>query len=267
MTTTPGAPDSCIVVKDVGMDFSSKSGTFQALSEVSLNVGRGQFATLIGPSGCGKSTLLRVIADLLQPSSGSVSVFGESAGQARKARNFGFVFQDPVLLPWRSALSNVALPLRVSGLTKGEAEARARALLDLVGLAGFEQNLPSTLSGGMARRVAIARALTLHPSVLMLDEPFNGLDEIRRQNLNEELQRVWMESGATAILVTHNVSEAVFLSDRVFVMGKGPGRIVAELVIDLPRPRTTVMALEGRFLEYVRTLTAELTGTYAVEDL
>lgn len=256
-----------IEVRDVEVSYPSDSGGFTALSGVSLTIEQGEFATLIGPSGCGKSTLLRVIADLLIPTHGTVTVFGESSQQARKARRFGFVFQDPVLLPWRSALSNVCLPLRVAGQSKAQARKRASELLNLVGLKGFEQNLPATLSGGMARRVAIARALTLNPSVLMLDEPFNGLDEIRRQNLNEELQRLWMEFQSTAVLVTHNVSEAVFLSDRVYVMGKDPGRIIAEVHVNLPRPRTSDMLHEPAFLEIVKNLSVTLLSAYALEDL
>lgn len=256
-----------IEVHDVGLTYSAKNSEFVALSGVTLSINRGEFVTLIGPSGCGKSTLLRVVADLLVPTTGRVDVFGESAREARRNRRFGFVFQDPVLLPWRTAESNVMLPLRVSGRSKEQARARARELLSLVGLRGFEDNLPATLSGGMARRVAIARALTLDPAVLMLDEPFNGLDEIRRQHLNEELQRVWMESEATALLVTHDVSEAVFLSDRVYVMAKGPGRITAEVAIDLPRPRTREMLLEPRFLEIVKDLSATLSSAYDLEDL
>lgn len=258
---------SSIEIRDVGLTYSSKHSEFVALSGVSLSVNKGEFATLIGPSGCGKSTLLRIVADLLTPSNGSVDVFGETPREARRNRRFGFVFQDPVLLPWRSALSNVSLPLRVSGRSKQEARQRAQELLTLVGLSGFESNLPATLSGGMARRVAIARALTLDPAVLMLDEPFNGLDEIRRQHLNEELQRVWMESDSTALLVTHDVSEAVFLSDRVYVMAKGPGRIIAEVTIDLPRPRTRDMLLEPDFLKLVKDLSATLSSAYAMEDL
>lgn len=256
-----------IDVRDVGVAYTTKGTTFTALDGVSLSVQRGQFATLIGPSGCGKSTLLRVVADLQQPTSGSVDVFGESPREAREDRRFGFVFQDPVLLPWRSAQANVALPLRVSGMGRKESAERANELLTWVGLSGFERNLPATLSGGMARRVAIARAMTLNPSVLMLDEPFNGLDEIRRQHLNGELQRLWMESGSTALLVTHNVSEAVFLSDRVFVMAKSPGRIIAEFTIDLPRPRTMEMTLQPEFLDYVRLLSEKLSGAYEMEDL
>jgi NitT/TauT family transport system ATP-binding protein len=256
-----------IEARDVSVSYALKQGEFTALSGVSLQVADGEFATLIGPSGCGKSTLLRVIANLIEPTSGQISIFDRTPEEARRARQFGFVFQDPVLLPWKSAEANVALPMRVAGATRQAARDRAALLLELVGLGGFEKNLPATLSGGMARRVAIARALTLNPAVLMLDEPFNGLDEIRRQHLNEELQRVWMESGSTALLVTHNVSEAVFLSDRVFVMAKGPGRIIAEVEIDLRRPRTPDMLLQDEFLAYVRELSETLSGAYALEDL
>ncbi|MBO9521551.1 MAG: ABC transporter ATP-binding protein [Nocardioidaceae bacterium] len=246
----------------VSKTFTIGKESFQALGEVSLEIPERTFATFIGPSGCGKSTLLRILADVIAPTSGEVSVFGRSAAQAREERDFGFVFQDPVLLPWRSALANVELPMQLNGIDKAERRARALELLDLVGLQGFEKALPAKLSGGMARRVAIARALTLGPRVLFLDEPFNGLDEIRRQNMNAELQRIWLETRTTTVLVTHNVSEAVFLSDRVFVMGRNPGRIMAQLEIDLPRPRTIETMTSPEFVEYDRELTALLRTAY-----
>jgi ABC-type nitrate/sulfonate/bicarbonate transport system ATPase subunit/ABC-type nitrate/sulfonate/bicarbonate transport system permease component len=260
--STPPARRPAIVARGLDKRFGTRREEFVALQGVDLEVGERQFCTLIGPSGCGKSTLLRILADVIQPSSGQVEVLGVQAEQARRNRDFGFVFQDPVLLPWRSAEDNVALPLEVNGVKKGERRQRARELLHMVGLEGFEKSLPAKLSGGMARRVAIARALILEPRVLFLDEPFNGLDEIRRQHMNEELQRIWLATGTTAVLVTHNVAEAVFLSDKVVVMGKGPGRILAELDVDLPRPRTVDTMLEPQFIAIERELTRLLRSAY-----
>jgi NitT/TauT family transport system ATP-binding protein len=259
-------PAGTISASGVTKRFRIDRGEFTALQDVSLSIREGEFCSLIGPSGCGKSTLLRILADVLPPTEGTVDVFGRTPDEARRARDFGFVFQDPVLLPWRSAVANVELPLQVVGTGKAERRAKALELLALVGLKGFENALPAKLSGGMARRVAIARALTLSPRVLCLDEPFNGLDEIRRQQMNDELQRIWLETGTTAILVTHDVAEAVFLSDRVFVMGKGPGRIIAELSIDLPRPRTLGTMLEDSFRDYDRELTRLLLQAYGDEE-
>ncbi|MFF2330587.1 MULTISPECIES: ABC transporter ATP-binding protein [unclassified Streptomyces] len=251
----------------IGKRFDVGGTPFTALDGIDLTIREGSFCTLIGPSGCGKSTLLRILADVVQPTSGTVGIFGRSPDEARRANEFGFVFQDPVLLPWRSALANVELPLQVAGVPKAERRERAADLLRLVGLQGFEKALPAKLSGGMARRVAIARALILSPRLLFLDEPFNGLDEIRRRQMNDELQRIWTQTGTTAVLVTHNVSEAVFLSDQVLVMGRGPGRIIAELEIDLPRPRTAESMVLPGFVEYERELTALLTDAYDGAEL
>ncbi|WP_345942210.1 ABC transporter ATP-binding protein [Streptomyces sp. SID2888] len=260
---TAGDGSGAVVrAEGIGKRFDVGGSPFTALEGIDLTVREGAFATLIGPSGCGKSTLLRILADVVQPTTGTVEVFGRTPTQARKAAEFGFVFQDPVLLPWRSALANVELPLQVAGVPKDERREQARDLLRLVGLEGFEKALPARLSGGMARRVAIARALILRPRLLFLDEPFNGLDEIRRRQMNDELQRIWLETGTTAILVTHNVSEAVFLSDQVFVLGRGPGRIIAELEIDLPRPRTAETMLLPEFTTYEQRLTDLLTEVY-----
>lgn len=256
-----------IRAKSVNKSFRIGKESFQALRDVSLEIPERTFATFIGPSGCGKSTLLRILADVIAPTAGEVSVFGRSAASAREGRDFGFVFQDPVLLPWRTVQANVELPMQLNRVDKAERRARATELLDLVGLRGFEKALPAKLSGGMARRVAIARALTLGPRVLFLDEPFNGLDEIRRQNMNTELQRIWLETRTTTVLVTHNVSEAVFLSDRVFVMGRNPGRIVSQLDIDLPRPRTLETMTSPEFIEYDRELTMRLRAAYEDAEL
>jgi NitT/TauT family transport system ATP-binding protein len=248
------------VATSLSKQFTTKGKVFTAIEGVDIAVGEREFCSLIGPSGCGKSTLLRLLADVTEPTSGSVSVFGASPSEARQRRDFGFVFQDPTLLPWRSALGNAELPLQMAGWNRARRRDKAMELLRLVGLEGFEHSLPAQLSGGMARRVAIARALTLDPKVLFLDEPFAGLDEILRQQMNEELQRIWMETGTTAILVTHNVSEAVFLSDRICVMGGRPGRIVGRTQVSLERPRTISRILDPDFIEIQREVSAQLAG-------
>lgn len=266
MSATDPAGVETLSVRDVGIDFTTKDGVFPALDGVNIEIPIGGFTTLLGPSGCGKSTLLRTISDILQPTRGSLSLFGLTPREARQDGAFGFVFQDPVLLPWRNCLQNTALPLQVNGVGKKERTERAAEMLKLVGLEGFETRMPSQISGGMARRVAIARALMLSPRILFLDEPFNGLDELRRRQMNEELQRIWLESGTTAILVTHNVSEAIFMSDRVLVMARNPGRIIADRRIDLPRPRTQELTRSPEFLAYEDQLTQLLTDAYRGVD-
>jgi NitT/TauT family transport system ATP-binding protein len=250
-----------IALERVSKRFQLEGQQVDALEDVTLRVAPGEFCSLIGPSGCGKSTLLRIVAALLPPSAGTVMVGRENATAARERRDLGFVFQDPILLPWRTALENVELPMQVArALPAAERRARARALLELVGLAEFERATPAQLSGGMQRRVGIARALALEPRTLLLDEPFGALDEITRQRMNAELLRIWGQARTTALLVTHNVGEAVYLSDRVLVMASKPGRIVGEVPIDLPRPRSLDMLEEPRFFEYSRQLTHMLLG-------
>jgi NitT/TauT family transport system ATP-binding protein len=260
------AEKSNVVVDGVGMDFAVKGGTFTALNDIALTLPRGSFTTLLGPSGCGKSTLLRIVADVIQPTRGTVDLFGMTASEARMNGLFGFVFQDPVLLPWRSALGNIELPLEAQHVPKAERRERAMAVLKLVGLDGFEHLLPAKLSGGMARRVAIARALVVEPSILFLDEPFNGLDELRRRQMNVELQRIWSATGTTSLLVTHNVADAVFLSDTVIVMGRNPGHILDRRHIDLPRPRSIDNALSPDYIAHERALTALLSDDYTTKD-
>lgn len=266
--TTPGSEQrrGAIVAEGVTKTFQLQGRTFTALDSVSFTVGEGEFLSIIGPSGCGKSTLLRLIGDVTPASAGSISIHGGTPAEARRARRIGFVFQNPVLLPWRTALENVELPLVLTGVGKAERQRRARELLRLVGLAGFETARPSALSGGMAGRVAIARALALEPEILLLDEPFGALDEITRQRMNTELVRIWAESGTTAILVTHNVGEAVFLSDRVLVMGTRPGRIVAEVPIELSRPRALELLQDEEFFRYTSRLSQHLLATVGSEQ-
>jgi NitT/TauT family transport system ATP-binding protein len=251
-------------VEGISKTFTLEGKQFTALENVSFAVDDGEFLSIIGPSGCGKSTLLRLIGDVIPSSGGVISIHGGLAADARRSRRLGFVFQDPVLLPWRTAIENVELPLVLAGVGSSERRRRARELLQLVGLAGFERARPNALSGGMARRVAIARALVLEPDILLLDEPFGALDEITRQRMNGELLRIWSETGTTAVFVTHNVGEAAYLSDRVLVMGTRPGRIVAEVQIDLPRPRTLELLEDQAFFRCTSRLSHHLLAS--VED-
>ena len=226
-----------IAIDGVSKRFRIGRDSMTALEAISLRLEAGGFYALIGPSGCGKSTLLRLIADVLAPSEGSITIGGQPPDRARRNHAIGFVFQDATLLPWRTVLENVRLPLEiVGGAIPGGP--RPEALIELVGLAGFEHARPAQLSGGMQQRVSIARALALKPRVLLLDEPFGALDEITRQRMNLELLRIWQETGTTAVLVTHTIGEAVFMADRVHVLAAHPGRLVATVDIDLPRPRT-----------------------------
>ncbi|MBL7497244.1 ABC transporter ATP-binding protein [Frankia sp. CNm7] len=209
-------------------------GQTVALSGIDLTVAPGEFVSLIGPSGCGKSTLLRVVGDLLTPTRGEVRVFGQEAGEARRAQTYGIAFQQAGLLEWRTVAGNIELPLQVHGVKKKERRERARELLELVGLADFAGHWPAQLSGGMQQRVAIARALAERPRLLLLDEPFGALDEMTRERMQAELARIRHETGTTVILVTHSIPEAVFLSDRVAVMSPRPGRITQLIEVDLP---------------------------------
>jgi NitT/TauT family transport system ATP-binding protein len=232
------AEASAVACRNVSVRFVTDRRTVTALENISFAVERGGFLSLLGPSGCGKSTLLRVVADLVAPTSGQVSVFGLSPQQARQNRSLGFVFQDAALLPWRTALQNVELPAEVGGFGRLPAGAPTpRELLKLVGLEGWEQNFPHELSGGMRQRVSIARALLGGPRLLLMDEPFGALDEITRDRLNEELRRIWQETGTTILFVTHSVYEAMFLGEEVLVMSANPGRVREIVPIDLPRDR------------------------------
>jgi NitT/TauT family transport system ATP-binding protein len=244
-----------LVVDDVTMTFRVKNAAVAALQNVSLGLSRGEFGALIGPSGCGKSTLLRLIADIVQPTSGSLAIDGLPPAQARMDRRIGFVFQNPTLLPWCTVLDNVRLPLRIAGRSRAANSRRTpQKLIELVALAGFEQALPDQLSVGMQQRVAIARALVLEPQLLLLDEPFGALDEITRQRMNIELLRIWAEAKTTALLVTHSIAEAVFMADRVFVMTSRPGRIAAEFPVALSRPRSLEMMKTGEFFDIVNRI-------------
>lgn len=217
------------------MKFGVGDNAVTALSGVSVNITEGSLVTMIGPSGCGKSTLLRAVADLVPISNGGLTVLGQSPSEARRQRYFSFVFQDATLLPWRTALDNVKLPFEVGG--GGGIRADPGELLELVGLKGREHAWPDELSGGMRQRVAIARALATRPKVLLMDEPFGALDEITRDKLNEELLRIWRETGTTIIFVTHSIAEAVFLGESVLVLATNPGRVKEFLPVPLSHPR------------------------------
>lgn len=214
-------------------DVSKRFGETQALEGIDLTVAAGEFIALIGPSGCGKSTLLRVIADLIEPTSGTVLVSGKPAAQARKDQDYGFAFQQAGLLEWRDVRANVELPLQLGGMGKAERRAQADELLALVGLDEFAKHRPSQLSGGMQQRVAIARALARRPGLLLMDEPFGALDEMTRERMQSELIRICGETGAAVVFVTHSIPEAVFLANRVVVMSPRPGRITHTVTIPL----------------------------------
>jgi NitT/TauT family transport system ATP-binding protein len=233
-------------------------GPVTALADIDLDVGEGEFVSLIGPSGCGKSTLLRLVADLLAPTAGRIRVAGSAPSETRLARQIGFVFQDPALLEWRRILDNVVLPLELRGVSRRERESKARALIDLVGLTGFEQAWPRQLSGGMRQRAAIARALSTEPRVLLMDEPFGALDQMTRDRLNMEVARIHEVTGVTVLLVTHSIRESVLLSDRIVVMTPRPGRVATILDVPLARPRRLATRDDPAFEVLVRRGTAEL---------
>ena len=230
---------------------SKQFGQTTALQGIELEIGEREFVSLIGPSGCGKSTLLRIIGDLIEPSSGTVVVNGKPARQARNDRDYGIVFQDPVLYDWRTVAKNVALPLEMARWPRQKRNERVHKMLELVELQGFEGHRPWQLSGGMQQRVSIARALSFDPALLLMDEPFGALDEMTRERLNMELLKIWQASGSTIVFVTHSISEAVFLSTRVVVMSPRPGRISEVIPIDLPQPRAASTREEPRFFEHV----------------
>jgi len=234
-----------------------------ALTGIDLEVGQREFISLIGPSGCGKSTLLRVVGNLIAPSSGTCEVNGKSAEQARLDREYGMVFQAPVLFDWRTVEANVRLPLEVTNVPRDRREALVREKLELVELGGFARHYPHQLSGGMQQRVAIARALALQPSLLLMDEPFGALDEMTRERLNAELLDIWGETGTTVIFVTHSIPEAVFLSTRVVVMSPRPGRIAETIDIDLPHPRGEQTREADRYYELVTEVREAIRGRTA----
>jgi NitT/TauT family transport system ATP-binding protein len=241
--------EPAVRLRDVTVRFTNERATTTALDRISIEVPRGGFLTLLGPSGCGKSTLLRVVADLIAATSGDITVLGGSAATARARRDIGFVFQDASLLAWRTALENVALPLEVGGRTKRRPGREPRELIALVGLEGWENALPHELSGGMRQRVAIARALVNAPQLLLMDEPFGALDEITRDRLNEELLRIWENTGATILFVTHSIYEAAFLGQNVLLMAARPGRVREVVPVPFAGPRFVALRETPGFVE------------------
>ena len=252
------AGETIIQIDGVGKTFDGRADAVEALRGVSLVVTRGELISIIGPSGCGKSTLLRIVGDLVEPSTGTIRVNGKTPRAARLDRDYGIVFQTPVLYDWRTVLENVELPLELAGRPRDERHARASRLLRLVGLEAFARHHPWQLSGGMQQRVAIARAHALDPAILLMDEPFGALDEMTRERLNAELLSVCAETGATVLFVTHSIAEAVFLSGRVVVMSPRPGMIERVVTIDLPRPRGVGTRTDPRFFELVTEVRASL---------
>ena len=245
--TTPAA-DAAIEISGLSLSFDTADGPVQALSDVSLRVARGEFVSFIGPSGCGKTTLLRAVADLENPTSGSIRVNGMSPREARANRAYGYVFQAPALYPWRSVARNIALPLEIMGFSRAEREARVAKGLELVNLSGFGGKYPWQLSGGMQQRASIARALSFDPDLLLMDEPFGALDEIVRDMLNQQLLRLWDVTGKTVLFVTHSIPEAVFLSTHIVVMSPRPGRIYDVIECNFPRDRALDIRETPEFL-------------------
>ena len=253
-------------VRNVSLTFETSDGKVDALANVSLEIAEGEFVSFIGPSGCGKTTMLRLIADLQQPTSGTLLVNGMSAEQARLARRYGYVFQAPALFPWRTIEKNLKLPLEVMGFSYSEQNSRAARYLALVNLTGFERKFPWQLSGGMQQRVSIARALSFDPAMLLMDEPFGALDEIVRDHLNEQLLQLWDKTGKTVLFVTHSIPKAVFLSTKIVVMSPRPGRIIDIIDCKFPRDRTLEIRETAEFLKIAQRVRVGLRAGHSYDE-
>jgi NitT/TauT family transport system ATP-binding protein len=264
----PTTADSeiAIDIRGLSLTYQTADTPVLALSDVNLSIRRGEFVSFIGPSGCGKTTLMRIIADLVSPTIGSVAVNGVSPEAARLKRAYGYVFQAPALYAWRNVVRNVMLPLEIIGMSSEERNARAKKYLAMVGLSGFERKFPWQLSGGMQQRVSLARALAFEPALLLMDEPFGALDEITRDHLNEQLLRLWEQTRKTVIFVTHSISEAVFLSNRIVVMSPRPGRILEIIDNTLPAGRGLDIRETRGFLEVAHRVRLALRAGHSYDD-
>jgi len=251
-----------IVIKNLSVTYKDDGtrGVTAALQDVNLEIRKGEFISLVGPSGCGKTTLLRVIADLIPSTAGDVFISGLTPREARLEKRFGIVFQNPVLMDWRTIRRNVCLPLELLKMPKPLRTKKVTEMLDLVGLQEFGHHYPCELSGGMQQRVGIARALAIDPKILLMDEPFSALDEFTKEKLHEDLLRIWRQTNKTVVFVTHNIQEAVFLSDRVVVFSPHPGRVTSVVNITLPRPRTAGMKNTVDFTELVAKVRSGFVG-------
>jgi len=263
MTETMDRAPQVVDLRGVRKQFETGGGATIALEGIDLSVRAGEFVSLIGPSGCGKSTLLRIIGDLIRPSAGDVEVNGRPAEQARAGREYGIVFQAPVLFDWRTIEGNVRLPLELMGMSRAQRAQRASEMLELVELGEFRRHHPWQLSGGMQQRAAIARALAFEPKLLLMDEPFGALDEMTRERMNDELLQIWERTETTVVFVTHSIPEAVFLSSRIVVMSARPGRITSVVEVDLPRPRDELVRESERYFELVTQVREALRGVHA----
>jgi NitT/TauT family transport system ATP-binding protein len=238
-----------VEARKLDLVFETGDGSVHALSEIDLEINKGDFISLIGPSGCGKTTLMRVIADLEKPTGGEIKVNGMTPEEARLQRAYGYVFQSPALYPWRTVEGNLKLPLEIIGVEKAEQKKRAAEVLEMVDLTGFEKKFPWQLSGGMQQRVSIARALTFYPDLLLMDEPFGALDEIVRDQLNEHFHKLWEQTQKTVVFVTHSIPEAAYLSTKIVVMSPRPGKIIDVIESPLPEKRTLDMRDSQEFLD------------------
>ncbi|MBD8066213.1 ABC transporter ATP-binding protein [Devosia sp. PTR5] len=255
-----------VSARHLGLTFRTNDGDVVALSDVDLEIGKGEFVSFIGPSGCGKTTFLRTIADLEQPTSGTLTVNGQTPETARRDRSYGYVFQAPALYPWRTIEKNVALPLEIMGYSAPQQAERIGRTLDLVNLSGFEKKFPWQLSGGMQQRASIARALAFDADLLLMDEPFGALDEIVRDHLNSELLKLWAATGKTICFVTHSIPEAVYLSTKIVVMSPRPGRVTDVIESDLPRERPLDIRETPEFLAIAARVREGLRAGHSYDE-
>ncbi len=248
-----------IRINNVGVTYvkGNRSDDFNALENITLDIRKGEFISFLGPSGCGKTTLLRLIADLQSPTAGEIHIGDSTPGEYRKNRKYAMVFQQPVLFEWRTVEKNVQLPLEILKLGKKEKKSRSDIMLELVGLKEYAGYFPSELSGGMQQRVNIARAFSTDPEILLMDEPFSALDEFTKDRLHEDLLKIWRKTHKTVVFVTHNIEEAVFLSDRVCIFSPNPGKLKKIISIDIPRPRDGAIKESPEFYEYVKQIRRE----------